>query len=842
MRKFIAVALVALLTSTVVPMPAFAAVDETVTVAPSVDCDGEYPSGIVITNPATNTQTFFLQSDVSDATGTPQFGDGGVIEPGESFRVASGGTAVTVEDATYSYSVSQSPQVNGAANPTEPFAEVATGTYVFDCEPAINPDERVDVAAAVDCDGQYPSGIVITNPATNTQTFFLQSDVSDATGTPQFGDGGILAPGESLRVASGGDAVTVEDATYSYAVSQSPRVDGSANPTEPFTQVAAGTYVFDCEPPESLTPSLFVSVDPTRLLDTRVGVGATQAPVGAHGTASLQVTGRAGVPAAGVAAVVVNVTVTAPSASGFLTVYPSGTTEPTASNLNFSAGQTIPNLVTVKVGADGKIKLTNNSAGSAHLIADVAGYYVSGTSAVPGAFVSLDPSRLLDTRVGNGAVKAPVGANSTVAVVVTGRGGVPAAGVSAVVLNVTVTSPASGGFVTVFPSGGGQPTASNLNFTPGQTIPNLVTVKVGANGAVNLTNNSAGTSHMIADIAGYYLAGTPTVPGAFASLPPARLLDTRVGNGAAQAPVGASSVVGLQVAGRAGVPMSQVAAVVVNSTVTAPAATGFITVYPSGTGQPTASNLNFSTGQTIPNLVAVKVGANGKVNLANNSSGPAHLIADVAGYFVGDGDDQSTNALAALQLTHDLPWTSVGSSTTALNALTVAVPGAMTGYDRALFPHWRDATNNGWPAIPTSTCDVRQATLYREGTNVSYDSACTILSGSWLDPYTAATLYAASDVDIDHVVPLAAAWRSGAAGWGAAQRLAFANDMLEVVAVDDATNQSKGDKTPDLWKPPNQLAHCLYAKRWVAIKTKYTLSISTSEKAALEQMLSSCDS
>jgi hypothetical protein len=393
------------------------------------------------------------------------------------------------------------------------------------------------------------------------------------------------------------------------------------------------TFPAGCGPTPT-APGAFASLAPSRLLDTRVGTGAPQAPVAASGTVNLQVTGRGGVPASGVSAVVVNVTVTGPAKAGFLTVYPSGTAQPTASNLNFVAGETIPNLVTVKVGTDGKITLTNNSAGTAHLIADVAGYYLAGTPTSPGTFVSLAPSRLLDTRVGNGAPNAPVAANGTVDLQVTGRGGVPASGVAAVVVNVTVTAPTTAGFLTVYPTGTSQPTASNLNFTAGQTIPNLVTVKIGTGGKIKLTNNSAGSVQLIADVAGYYLAGTPTVPGAFVSLDPSRLLDTRVGNGAPNAPVAASGTVDLQVTGRGGVPASGVAAAVVNVTVTGPAAGGFLTVYPSGTAQPTASNLNFSAGQTIPNLVTVKVGTGGKIKLTNNSGGSAQLIGDVAGYFI----------------------------------------------------------------------------------------------------------------------------------------------------------------------------------------------------------------
>jgi len=386
-------------------------------------------------------------------------------------------------------------------------------------------------------------------------------------------------------------------------------------------------------------PGTFASLDPARILDTRVGNGAPQAPVEAFATVGLQVTGRGGVPAANVAAVIVNVTVTGPASGGFITVYPSGGSQPMASNLNFTAGQTIPNLVTVKVSADGKIGVTNNSAGRVHLIADVAGYYLAGTASVPGAFVSLDPARVLDTRVGNGAPQAAVAAYGTVGLQVSGRGGVPATGVSAVVVNVTVTGPSTGGFITVYPAGTSQPTASNLNFSGGQNIPNLVTVKVGGDGKINLTNNSAGTVHLIADVAGYYLAGTPTVPGAFVSLNPARLLDTRVGNGAGQAPVMSFGTVELQVTDRGGVPALDAAAVVVNVTATGPGTGGFVTVYPFGNSQPTASNLNFTAGQTIPNLITVKVGGNGKIDLINNSGGTVDLIADVAGYFLGSPDE-----------------------------------------------------------------------------------------------------------------------------------------------------------------------------------------------------------
>ena len=181
------------------------------------------------------------------------------------------------------------------------------------------------------------------------------------------------------------------------------------------------------------------------MLDTRSGVGAPAAAVGAFASVALQVTGRGGVPASGVSAVVLNVTVTAATSSGFVTVSGDGTTRPGVSNLNFVKAQTVPNLVIAPVGANGKVALYNGSAGTVQLIADVSGYYLAGAPTVAGAFGSLAPSRLLDTRTGVGAPKAAVAAGGTVHLQVTGRGGVPASGVSAVVLNVTVTAPASRG-------------------------------------------------------------------------------------------------------------------------------------------------------------------------------------------------------------------------------------------------------------------------------------------------------------------------------------------------------------------------------------------------------------
>jgi len=254
----------------------------------------------------------------------------------------------------------------------------------------------------------------------------------------------------------------------------------------------------------------FRPIGPTRVLDTRTGNGAPRAAVAAGASVKVQIEGAHAIPASGISAVVLNVTVTQPTAGGYITAYPDGATRPTASNLNFNPAQTVPNLVVVPVGADGKITLYNGSAGTVQLIGDIAGYYLSGTPTTAGAFGPVGPTRVLDTRVGNGAPRTAVAAGASLKVQIEGAHAIPASGISAVVLNVTVTQPTAGGYLTAYPDGATRPTASNLNFNPAQTVPNLVVVPVGADGKITLYNGSAGTVQLIGDIAGYYLGAPPS--------------------------------------------------------------------------------------------------------------------------------------------------------------------------------------------------------------------------------------------------------------------------------------------------------------------------------------------
>ncbi|WP_251063802.1 hypothetical protein [Streptomyces sp. ISL-44] len=376
-------------------------------------------------------------------------------------------------------------------------------------------------------------------------------------------------------------------------------------------------------PPAVSGLGTYKPITPTRLMDTRSGLGVPQAKVGQGETVTLQVTGTAGIPATGVSAVVLNVTATDPTTSSHVSVYPNGTTRTSASNLNFTAGQTIPNLVVVPV-VNGKVSFYNN-AGSVDLIADVAGYYT--TDGTGSTYKPITPTRLMDTRSGLGVPQAKVGQGGTVTLQVTGTAGIPASGVTAVVLNVTATDPTTGSYVSVYPNGTTRTSASNLNFTAGQTIPNLVVVPV-VNGKVSFYNN-AGSVDLIADVAGYYT--TDGTGSAYKPITPTRLMDTREGLGVPKAKVGQGGTVTLQITGTAGIPASGVTAVVLNVTATDPTTDSYVSVHPNGTTRTSASNLNFTAGLTIPNLVVVPV-VNGKVSFYNNA-GSVDLIADVAGYY-----------------------------------------------------------------------------------------------------------------------------------------------------------------------------------------------------------------
>ncbi|KID98194.1 bacterial-type extracellular deoxyribonuclease, partial [Metarhizium majus ARSEF 297] len=170
---------------------------------------------------------------------------------------------------------------------------------------------------------------------------------------------------------------------------------------------------------------------------------------------------------------------------------------------------------------------------------------------------------------------------------------------------------------------------------------------------------------------------------------------------------------------------------------------------------------------------------------------------------------------------------------TLLAGLKVATPLSGDGYSRTLFPTWE--TIEG-------TCNAREFVLKRDGTDVQTNTACVAQSGSWVSPYDGVSFTAASDLDIDHMVPLKNAWISGASQWTTDKRKGLANDITrpQLWAVSAHANRAKGDSSPDEWKPSLKTFWCTYSKSWIQVKSHYSLTITDAEKGALSGMLDSC--
>ncbi|MET3806568.1 hypothetical protein ABIB25_003584 [Nakamurella sp. UYEF19] len=255
---------------------------------------------------------------------------------------------------------------------------------------------------------------------------------------------------------------------------------------------------------DTVAPGSYVRLNPTRILDTNARIGVpTSTPVPANGTVKLQVGGFGGVPTSNVSAVALNVTVDQTHTIGFITVYPSGAQRPEVSSLNFLANTTAANLVITPIAADGTVLITNTSGGGVRLIADVSGYFLGGIPILDGEFVAVTPSRILDTR-NNINLNGAVPRLGTIAPTMLGRNGIPATGVGAVVMNVTVDHPVRNGYITVYPQGT-RPEASNLNFVPKVARANADFATIGADGKVRMFNGSGGTVDLITDVSGYFI-------------------------------------------------------------------------------------------------------------------------------------------------------------------------------------------------------------------------------------------------------------------------------------------------------------------------------------------------
>lgn len=365
----------------------------------------------------------------------------------------------------------------------------------------------------------------------------------------------------------------------------------------------------------------FFPITPVRAADTRLEADGSGAPIGPQQTRSVTVLGIGEVPTTNVTTVVLNVTVTEPDAASFVTVYPAGQQLPVVSNVNFVAGQTIPNQVTVGVGAGGQISVYND-AGSADVIVDIVGYYVNAAGPAGAGYApSSGHTRVFDTRTG-----LPLRPGETFNFQ---ERNAAAQGVTAAVYDITVDQPTADGYITTYPTGSPRPTASSVNFVAGKPAPNLVTVKIGVNDSVSFYNGSPGTVHLIIDSVGVYTTSpngwsyvVRPAPGG-----PFRLWDSRVDLGRPVQPRETIRVSG------AALPSATTNGVIANATVTGPAGGGYAVVYPAALLKPQTSSLNFNAAETRANQVipAPLIGPRRDISIYNDSD-TAHYIIDVFAY------------------------------------------------------------------------------------------------------------------------------------------------------------------------------------------------------------------
>jgi hypothetical protein len=364
-------------------------------------------------------------------------------------------------------------------------------------------------------------------------------------------------------------------------------------------------------------------------------------------------------------AYVLNVTEVSGSAGSLLTVYPSGTARPNASNLNFAAHTVIANLVTVTTDGSGEVNIYN-ALGTVNVLVDVEGYFEPEPSSdFVGLFHPIAPFRVCDTRNPSPtpvcSAHGEMGPETAMVVNVTGTSGIPNDGTAgSVVVNLTGVAGSASTYLSLFPtdsSGGCQyngshaPTFSTINLPAGAVQANRVMVELGpaTPGGPDTSlcvYNAAGKINVLVDANGWYGSSTATASPAgyqYQGIEPTRICDTRTSTtSCTEGAIGATLSRRVPVAGYTFIPASgsgtTVVAIIANLTGVAPSATTFLTLYPANLpGRPQASDLNVNAGEVLPNLAVVQVdttgdGNDGDVSLYNGA-GSVNAIIDIEGWF-----------------------------------------------------------------------------------------------------------------------------------------------------------------------------------------------------------------
>ena len=660
--------------------------------------DTAAPTASVNPLPATTTSPFTVSWTGSDGPG------GSGIASYDVWYSDSGGPLQALEAGTTTTSTS----FNGQVGHTYAFVATATDNVGNAQALPTSPQALTTVMAPPPPGAPSSSVTELTGPSPNppaaggtgvTYTFgFTTSSIATlAAGT---GTISLTAPTGTVFPRTPGDylvngapvALPVSGAGTDSVTITSPVAIGASSPvtvavTRMTNPPAGSGLVASVSTSADLTPvdtptytiypgSAYTPIDPVRVADTRCAASPQPsfcsgenlpsansglATVPAGGTINVKVAGVDGIPSTATA-VVLNVAAVDATTAGYLTVYPAGSSRAVVSSLNWRSAPTgVANMVTVALGKDGEVSVYNDS-GTTDVILDAQGYY-DAASGTAGLYNPLTPARLADTRCAaspqpsfcseehlpsvNSSLEA-VGPGATINLRVTGVGGVPPAGVSAVVLHVTAVEPSANTYITAYPAGSARAIVANLNVPAGQVVPNRVIVGVGSNGQVTLYNNS-GTVDLVVDVAGYYTdSSTPAQTGSlFNPLTPARLADTRcaaspqpsfcsgehlpAANSGLRtlAPNGTEAVTTL---GVGGVPAAGVSGVDLNVTITDPTTSSYLTIWPDGAPRPVVSDLNWAAGGLRANAAVEPVPGTGKLDLYNDV-GSVDVVIDADGWF-----------------------------------------------------------------------------------------------------------------------------------------------------------------------------------------------------------------
>ncbi|HST49363.1 hypothetical protein [Jatrophihabitans sp.] len=390
--------------------------------------------------------------------------------------------------------------------------------------------------------------------------------------------------------------------------------------------LTAGTAV-------SQSPGTYRPLNPTRVFDTR-----PSHPIAARTTARIPIQGVAGLPASGISAVTVTLTLPTPAAAGSVSVFPSGTAWSGAATISFAAANTQQNTVTAQLGSDGAISVRNNTSVALQLVADVVGYYTTGP-AVPGGYRPVPLQRLYDSRA---AGSQPLQPGYSALVQVTGRGGIPASDVSAAVVNLTVLNPAATGAASIWSVGTSEDGSTSVSFVAGRTEQTMLTTKVGTDGAFGVRNNSRAPMQLVVDIVGYYVAGSPAAPGGYLPMVRDRILDTRNPDGAGgpftSGQLRTVPTLGANISPYSVVPKTPhwgLRAETILLTVISPSRSGSISVFAGDRGFDGKATVSFAAGPTVQRQVTVRIPPEGTIRIRNNTSVTLSVVADILGYFAG---------------------------------------------------------------------------------------------------------------------------------------------------------------------------------------------------------------